>query len=194
LRHYERLEHWPRGFVVTGDAVCSLNPLYGQGMTVAAMEAMALDECLRRAHKEARPGFERGFQQAVARAVAGPWLIATGEDLRWPGVELSGARPRRGLKLIHRYMDLVLQQGREDYTVAGAYRDVTGILAPPESLMRPRILGRVLWGAAKRALHNGGADADGNAFALPPETLAALRSREPFGANHQETARGVGSE
>jgi 2-polyprenyl-6-methoxyphenol hydroxylase-like FAD-dependent oxidoreductase len=179
VRHYERLERRPRGFAVTGDAVCSLNPLYGQGMTVAALDALALNACLRQGHKGSRVSFEQRFQQAVARATSGPWLIATGEDLRWPGVALSGARPRRALNLIHRYMDLVLLQGREDLAVAVAYRDVTGLLAAPESLLRPSIFSRVLWGAAKRAVRNGGADAHG-AFALSREALASLRAREAF--------------
>ena len=53
LRHYERLARWPENFVALGDAACAFNPIYGQGMSVAAMGALALDEFLRAEEREA---------------------------------------------------------------------------------------------------------------------------------------------
>ena len=75
-RHYERLQKLPEGFVVTGDALVSFNPLYGQGMTTACLDAGLLDQCLseqRRKHGAgAIQGLSRRFQTAAARLAAHP--------------------------------------------------------------------------------------------------------------------------
>ena len=54
-RHFEKLTRFPEGFLICGDALCSFNPIYGQGMTTAASEAALLDECLRRRAARHRP-------------------------------------------------------------------------------------------------------------------------------------------
>jgi 2-polyprenyl-6-methoxyphenol hydroxylase-like FAD-dependent oxidoreductase len=87
--HYEKLARLPDGLVILGDAVCSLNPLYGQGMTAAVMEAKALAEGLERA--KSLHGFTQKFQQQVAAFLARPWMLSTVMDLRYP--EAEGARP-----------------------------------------------------------------------------------------------------
>ena len=75
-RLYERMKRFPEGYLVTGDAVCSFNPIYGQGMSVAATEAKALDECLATGIAD----LAKRFYARARRIVDIPWLIATGED------------------------------------------------------------------------------------------------------------------
>jgi len=146
LRHFERLNRWPTGFIATGDSVCAFNPIYGQGMTTSALDALVLDDCLSHQQRSPKPGFERRFQKQLAKTIAAPWLIATGEDLRWRshGVKLSGTRPRIGLRFLHYYMNLVLRRACFDNTIARAYMSVLNMIAPPQSLMKPSILFRVL--------------------------------------------------
>src|SRR5262249_6340950 len=85
LRHFERLRRWPEGFVVLGDAACAFNPVYGQGMTTAALGAVALGECLKEQRRRGgQPaGVARRFQQKLAEVTGVPWTLATGEDHRY---------------------------------------------------------------------------------------------------------------
>lgn len=86
LRHYERLDHMPDGLVVIGDAACAFNPVYGQGMTVAAQGALALDASLRerRVHGAEPDGMPARFQARLARVNRVPWMIATNADYLIP--------------------------------------------------------------------------------------------------------------
>jgi hypothetical protein len=88
-RRYERLAEFPKGYLVFGDALCSFNPVYGQGMTVAAQEAMLLRECL---DAGATDLAQRFFTRAAA-VIDTPWDIAVGNDLRHPKV---GTAPAEG--------------------------------------------------------------------------------------------------
>ena len=149
LRHYERLSRWPEGFVALGVAACTFDPVYGQGMTVSALGARVLDRCLR-AQRRWHPdgdlhGLGRRFQRRLALSNLTPWLLATGEDFRWPTT--VGGRPGLPTRLAHRYMDRVLALLVEDATVAQAFFTVLHLLKPPTTLLRPPILRRVLAGA-----------------------------------------------
>ncbi|MCG8348555.1 MAG: FAD-dependent monooxygenase [Chloroflexales bacterium] len=181
LRHFERLDRWPQRFIAMGDSVCAFNPIYGQGMTTSALGALALDESLHQQLLRPRSDFERQFQRRIAQTVAAPWLIATGEDLRWEGIRLRGARPRLGLRLLHNYMNLVLQQAREDLVVSQAYANVLHMLDTPESLMHPRVLIRVFAGTLGRLFGNAPSNPnDPGPFALSPEAIANLQARKGF--------------
>jgi 2-polyprenyl-6-methoxyphenol hydroxylase-like FAD-dependent oxidoreductase len=136
-RHYERMPAWPHGFVVMGDAACAFNPIYGQGMSVAAISALALDRCLR----EDREDLERRFQRRAARSAAGAWLIATGEDLRYRETE---AAPRRlSTRLINAYVDRVVATANVDRRVCAGLLDVLALSSTPASLFSPVVLARV---------------------------------------------------
>jgi 2-polyprenyl-6-methoxyphenol hydroxylase-like FAD-dependent oxidoreductase len=136
-RLYERMQRFPSGYLVIGDAVCSFNPLYGQGMSVAATEAKALDEIL----AGGSDNLARRFYSRTRRLVDIPWTIATGEDLRFPRVE--GRRPP-GLRVINRYLDRVHAIASADPTVCRKFFEVLNLLAPPSSLMSPGVAWRVL--------------------------------------------------
>jgi 2-polyprenyl-6-methoxyphenol hydroxylase-like FAD-dependent oxidoreductase len=176
LRHFERLQRWPAGLIITGDAVCAFNPIYGQGMTVSAMDALTLDRCLQEQQKAPKPDFEQRFQQELAKTVADAWLVSTSEDLRWSGITLQGARPAPGLGLMRRYMDLVLYSAVEDPQITQEYMAVLGMLNKPLSLARPRMIARVFWSAFKRTLRRLSARESEPSFALSPEALKQLRA------------------
>lgn len=144
LRHYESLARWPGRFIVLGDAVCAFNPIYGQGMTVAALDAVTLDRCLREqdANGEYSSPFARRFQQALAGVNATPWLMTTNEDFRWPSTD--GERPGISTRVVHRYLDAVIALATESAAIDRTFARVAHLLEPPRALFRPRVAIRVL--------------------------------------------------
>jgi Squalene epoxidase len=177
LRHFELMHRWPTGFIVTGDAVCAFNPIYGQGMTVSALDAMILKRCLQEQQRSPIANFEQYFQQQLAPTTASAWLIATNQDLRWPTVRLRGARPNPALRLLHSYLDLVLFSAIVNPEIAQAYFNVLILATAPRSLVRPRMVARVLAVAFKRAVRRLSCGQEDVGFALSPEALSTLRSR-----------------
>jgi 2-polyprenyl-6-methoxyphenol hydroxylase-like FAD-dependent oxidoreductase len=140
-RHYNKLRRWPDRLIVIGDAACAFNPIYGQGMTVAAQTALTLQHALREAAPH-QPGFARKTQRAIARCGDPAWLIATGEDLRYP--HTTGATAGPATRLTHRWLDRVTAAANTDPVVTAAFFDVLQLLAPPTSLFRPAIARRAL--------------------------------------------------
>lgn len=141
-RRYERLARFPLGYLVMGDAIASFNPIYGQGMTVAACEALALRAALGRGPQ----GLARRFFKAAARVVDGPWQIAVGGDLALPAV--PGPRPFP-TRLVNAYLANLQRVAVHDAVLAGAFMKVVQMLAPPGSLMAPRLMWRV-WRGTRR--------------------------------------------
>lgn len=135
-RRYDRMARFPEGLLVTGDAVCSFNPIYGQGMSVAALDAVALRHCLRRGDHD----LPRRFHQASAKPIGVAWRNAVGADLSLP--EIAGRRPL-GMRINNRFADWVLTAIETDPVVTGQFFRVLGMIDAPTSLMRPSILARV---------------------------------------------------
>src|SRR5271166_6172978 len=145
LRHYERAGRWPEGLVALGDAVCALNPVYGQGMTTAALGAEVLDRCLRRsrAPQGIRPGTGRKFQRELARTIAAPWLLATGTEYRFRRTE--GPPRRRSTRMMHRYVDALTRLATRNAGARRRLMEVLHLLRPPAALFGPGVLSYV-WG------------------------------------------------
>lgn len=142
-RHYEKLARWPERFVVLGDALCGFNPVYGQGMTVAALSAVALGDAIRR-NSDRLDGVAPRAQRAFGQVTQGAWLLATGADLDWP--ETVGGERSNGLadRLGRWYIDKVLEAVASDRQVRMAFNEVNQLVKPVNSLFAPRILARVL--------------------------------------------------
>ena len=144
-RHYEGLKRFPEGYLVLGDAICSFNPVYGQGMTSATMQAAALDRLL--TGRTTLNGLWRDFFKAAAQVVEMPWQLAVGEDFRYP--EVQGRKPA-GVDLINAYVTKVHQATHHDTVVYTAFLKVMNLMAAPTSLFHPKILWRVLRGNRHR--------------------------------------------
>lgn len=142
--HFERAKRRPRGFLVVGDALCRFNPVYGHGMTVAALQAEVIARRLGAGGSGTAADFAAraaATQRAVARCPRGAWAIATGEDCRYPGTD--GARPGRLARLQQGYMARVLAAANTDPLVSEALFAVLSLNRRPETLLAPRVAVRV---------------------------------------------------
>lgn len=159
-RHYQKLSRFPQGYLVFGDALCSFNPVYGQGMTSAALQALALRLELARGTQQ----LARRFFRAASAVVDTPWQIAAGNDLNDPRIE--GQRTPK-MRFVNWYLGKMFPVAQHDPAVAKAFLKVTNLVAPPPSLMMPAIALRVLWGNIKNGLGR-----NPQSLAQPPKTRA----------------------
>lgn len=147
LRHYEKLPRYLQGFLVGGDAVCSFNPVYGQGMTVAALGSLTLDECLQEQHQRYPngevTGLARRFQQRLRKVIALPWQLATSADRRW-NVDENQATPNLRTRLMQGYLTRLLRVAVIDPIVSEAFYAVQQMIASPIKLFSPNIVWHVL--------------------------------------------------
>ena len=137
-RRYERMRRLPAGYLAFADALCSFNPIYGQGMTVAAVESTVLRDCVR------RPGPElpQRFYARAAKVIDIPWDIAVGGDLAFPAVE--GRRTLK-IRILNAYMRKVLRATEVDPAVTVAFLQAINLTHPPRRLFAPGLLRRVLF-------------------------------------------------
>jgi 2-polyprenyl-6-methoxyphenol hydroxylase-like FAD-dependent oxidoreductase len=138
-RRYERLAHFPNNYLVFADAICSFNPTYGQGMTVAAQEALLLRDAVRAGTAD----LAQRFFTVAAAVIDTPWDIAVGNDLRHPQVQ--GPRPAK-VKFINWYIGKLHRAAERDGDLAKAFLRVANLDAPPQSLLHPAIMSRVICG------------------------------------------------
>ncbi|MGB1289005.1 MAG: FAD-dependent oxidoreductase [Aggregatilineales bacterium] len=143
-QHYEKLDRRPENFIITGDAACGFNPIYGQGMSVAAMDAELLDDCLREWDEGDLTGFATHFQMKLADFLVAPWDMATTADKYEPtavgDIEVAGRLKR----MADVYFAWVLAAVAVDPVVNRAFLRVMNMLDKPETLGKPGILLRVL--------------------------------------------------
>lgn len=141
-RHYEKLPTMPAGLVAVGDSLCAFNPIYGQGMTVAALQANALHSLLDSRFRSAADlrRISRSAQRTVASIAHQAWSVSATQDLRYPVT----VGPSVGIRLLHRYMDEMLLAATVDEEIANTFLNVLNMMEGPAALRRPATMLRVL--------------------------------------------------
>lgn len=139
-RHYEATQ-MPEGVLVMGDAGCAFDPVFGQGMTVAALEAVALKAMLAGERPETLPTLGARFHKACAKIVSVPWFFSSTEDFRYPNTV-----GKRGpfLPLLHWYNQQIFELSAVDRDVYAAFGLVMQLLSAPALLFKPGIVFKVL--------------------------------------------------
>jgi 2-polyprenyl-6-methoxyphenol hydroxylase-like FAD-dependent oxidoreductase len=145
-RRYDLMRQFPRGLLVVGDAICGFNPIYGQGMTVAALEALALRDCLDCGTDD----LSRQFFRAAARSVRQASQLAAAGDLALP--EIEGERSLT-TRLFNRYVDRVLTAAEFDPDVLNQFARVTSLVDPATRLLRPSMVWRAALAKHRRRLY-----------------------------------------
>jgi 2-polyprenyl-6-methoxyphenol hydroxylase-like FAD-dependent oxidoreductase len=143
-RRYDRMRRFPDGLIVVGDAISSFNPLYGQGMTVAALQAEALADCLRAGDHN----LPRRFFRSAAKPVAYAWQLATRSDLALP--EMPGPRSP-AVRISNTISEYYLRAAEQDRMISEQLFRLTAFVDPPSRLFRPRMILRALAGNLRRA-------------------------------------------
>jgi 2-polyprenyl-6-methoxyphenol hydroxylase-like FAD-dependent oxidoreductase len=136
-RRYEKLARLPDGFLPLGDSLCSFNPVYGQGMTVAALQALLL----RRSLQQGGALPIRRILREFAGVIDAPWEMTRGADLALPGVP---GRRTWSVRLMARYIARLHAAGAHDRRLATAFVRVSGMVDDPQSLLRPGVVLRVM--------------------------------------------------
>jgi 2-polyprenyl-6-methoxyphenol hydroxylase-like FAD-dependent oxidoreductase len=138
-RHYQKLRRFPEGLLVTGDAVTTFNPVYAQGMSVAALCALVMRQHL---HSGAAPVPQDYFRDLAKDAIDAAWEMTNTVDLSLPGVE--GDRTLK-VRMGNWFLKRVQIAATHDGKITAAYFKAAGLVEKPESLMRPGFALRVLW-------------------------------------------------
>jgi len=151
-RRYDKMRRFPAGLLVVGDAVCTTNPIYAQGMSVAALQTALLHDCLSRGGKD----LSRRFFRAAAKPVGLAWQLTIGADLSLPQVPGRRSMPLRAMNW---YVNQLLTAAESDIVVAEKFFRVQNLIDSPARLLHPSLFMRIASATHRR---------EGSTLAPPP--------------------------
>lgn len=145
-QRFEQMDRWPSGLLVMGDAFCQLDPVYGQGMTLAAIEAEILEACLHQQLSHPKSDFELEVLNRIQEIIEPAWWLNVVSDLRWEGVEHIGAQPIQGLTFAQHFFEHILKWSTEhvNYDIFGLYWLVNSLFLSPRELFNADIVTSLL--------------------------------------------------
>lgn len=143
-RYFEKARIWPEGFVALGDAIATYNPVYGQGMSVAAQGALALHQELDRTGDLRSPGLSRRVQCAAAGPVKAAWALATSQDVHY--TDAHGQAPTLQDRIASAFTSRLSRTATGSFFAATALTNVTSLQKGATHLLRPSVLGAALLG------------------------------------------------
>jgi len=143
--HFESMEQWPSGLLVMGDALCNFDPIYGLGMTMAAIEVDMLDNCLSEQRTNPKASFEQKVLQRLQDVVEPAWWLNCVSDLQWSGVEYEG-QPMVGIDFTQKYFNVYLQQAtvKRDFEQILLYWGVNSLLFSPALMINQQMVSSIL--------------------------------------------------
>jgi 2-polyprenyl-6-methoxyphenol hydroxylase-like FAD-dependent oxidoreductase len=149
-KHFERLPRLPHGVLPVADSLCRFNPIHGQGMSSAAMQARLLQDVLHQAADAPDPiaALQSGFMSEVASVLETPWTMSTGADLAFPWTR--GERPDDFAEA-QRFEAALFRASVADSVVHRAMMEVAQLLQPRTRLQEPDIMRRIEAVPAKAA-------------------------------------------
>lgn len=144
-QHFEQMDEWPTGLLVLGDAFCNFDPIYGLGMTMAAIEADMLELCLREQRINPHPFYERTVLQRLQDVVEPAWWLNCISDLQWSGVEYEG-QPLVGIDFVQKYFNVFLQQAtsKHNFELFLLYWGVNSLLFSPSVMTDQQMVSSVI--------------------------------------------------
>jgi 2-polyprenyl-6-methoxyphenol hydroxylase-like FAD-dependent oxidoreductase len=132
----------PDGLIVVGDAICSFIPVYGQGMTMAALDAVVLRDCLQDDHRH----LPRRSYHDSAKNIAVAWRTAVGADLALP--QVAGPRPI-SVRITNAFLARLMIAAQTETAVTEQFLRVVGMIDSPASLLRPVMMLRIAQAGAR---------------------------------------------
>ncbi|WP_462413233.1 FAD-dependent oxidoreductase [Neobacillus sp. Marseille-QA0830] len=138
-RKYDQMKQLPEGLLLIGDTICRIDPVFGQGMSIAILEALALQKLLTK-QNQSQQHLIRAFHKQAAKIIAPIWSMVLTEDFRYPST--TGKRPM-GLSFLQWYSRNIFLLSAEDKRTYNSFIKVMNLVRPMTILMTPRILWRV---------------------------------------------------